>query len=96
MGYATKEACLIASTAASVKSSGSPGPTPTKVTPLNEEEKSLLREEVTEDDLLTAKDVFREELLNEQRNTFFSAYMDQAKEDMTIRINSDVLQRIVQ
>ena len=54
------------------------------------------REEVTEDDLLTAKDAFREELLNEQRNTFFSAYMDQAKEDMTIRIHSDVLQRIVQ
>mgnify|MGYP001188064584 CR=1 FL=1 len=54
------------------------------------------REEVTEDNFLTARNTFREELLNEQRNTFFSAYMGKAKENMTIRVHSDVLQRIVQ
>ncbi len=54
----------------------------------------LERDEVTPEELAEARDTFRREMLNERRNTFFSAYMNKAKEKMDITINDDVLQRI--
>ncbi len=42
-----------------------------------------------------AKDTFRQELLNDRRNRFFSAYMTKAKEKMRIEVNRDALQRLV-
>ena len=39
------------------------------------------------------KDTLRGELLNERRNRFFAAYMDKAKERMTIQIYQEALQQ---
>jgi len=40
-----------------------------------------------------AKDKFREEVLGDRRNRFFSAYMVKAKERMRIEVNREALQR---
>jgi hypothetical protein len=39
------------------------------------------------------RDRFREELLSERRNRFFSAYMVKAKQKMKIEVNQESLQR---
>ena len=52
------------------------------------------RDEVTPDELKQGKDAFREQLLNERRNLFYSAYMTKAKEKMEIQINNDVVTRV--
>jgi peptidyl-prolyl cis-trans isomerase D len=52
------------------------------------------RDEVTPDELKKGKDAFREQLLNERRNLFYSAYMTKAKEKMNIQINNDVVTRV--
>jgi peptidyl-prolyl cis-trans isomerase D len=55
--------------------------------------KVLDRQEVSPADWASAKDRFREELLAERRNRFFSAYMVKAKQKMRIEVNQESLQR---
>jgi len=50
---------------------------------------------VTPDEWSASKDRFREELLNDRRNRFFSAYMLKAKQKMKIDVNRESLQRAV-
>jgi peptidyl-prolyl cis-trans isomerase D len=57
--------------------------------------KVLEKKEVTPEDWSTSKDRFREELLTERRNRFFSAYMVKAKQKMKIDVNRESLQRAV-
>ena len=53
------------------------------------------KDDVTPDAYAEAKDSFRNQVLNERRNQFYSAYMTRAKEKMKIAINDTVLKRIV-
>ena len=46
-------------------------------------------------ELLANRDHFREELLNDRRGRFFSAYMVKAKQKMKIQLNRDQIQRVV-
>ena len=57
--------------------------------------KVLEKKEVTPEEWTTNKDRFREELLSERRNRFFSAYMAKAKQKMKIDVNREALQRAV-
>jgi peptidyl-prolyl cis-trans isomerase D len=57
--------------------------------------KVLEKQEVTPTDLANAKDKFREELLGDRRNRFFSAYMLKAKQKMRIEVNRETVQRVV-
>ena len=61
--------------------------------------KVVEKKEVTTEEWTTNKDRFREELLTERRNRFFSAYMAKAKQKMEkagqIQINREALQRAV-
>jgi peptidyl-prolyl cis-trans isomerase D len=56
--------------------------------------KVLDRQEVKPEDWTAARDRFREELLAERRNRFFSAYMVKAKQKMKIEVNRENLQRV--
>jgi peptidyl-prolyl cis-trans isomerase D len=57
--------------------------------------KVLEKQEVTPEQLAAAKDKFRDELLTDRRNRFFSAYMGKAKQKMKIDVNREALQRVV-
>ena len=57
--------------------------------------KVLEKKEVTPDEWKGAKDRFREELLADRRNRFFSAYMVKAKQKMKIEVNRQAIQRVV-
>ncbi len=57
--------------------------------------KVLEKKEVTPGEWAANKDRFREELLNDRRNRFFSAYMVKAKQKMKISVNRETLQRVV-
>jgi peptidyl-prolyl cis-trans isomerase D len=57
--------------------------------------KVLEKKEVTPEEWTSNKDRFREELLTERRNRFFSAYMAKAKQKMKIDVNREALQRAV-
>jgi len=57
--------------------------------------KVLEKKEVTTEEWTTSKDKFREELLTDRRNRFFSAYMGKAKQKMKIEVNRESLQRAV-
>jgi peptidyl-prolyl cis-trans isomerase D len=57
--------------------------------------KVVAKQEVTPEDLALAKDKFREELLADRRNRFFSAYMMKAKQRMKIEVNRETLQKAV-
>jgi peptidyl-prolyl cis-trans isomerase D len=57
--------------------------------------KVLEKKEVTPDEWKSAKDSFRDQLLNDRRNRFFSAYMVKAKQKMKIEVNRDTLQRAI-
>ena len=57
--------------------------------------KVVEKQVVTQTELDSNRDQFREEFLNDQRSRFFSAYMGKAKEKMNIQINSEVLRRIL-
>jgi peptidyl-prolyl cis-trans isomerase D len=57
--------------------------------------KLLEKKEVTPEEWTSSKDRFREELLNDRRNRFFSAYMVKAKQKMKIEVNRESLQRAV-
>jgi hypothetical protein len=50
---------------------------------------------VSADEWKNTKDRFREELLTDRRNRFFSAYMLKAKQKMKIAVNRETLQRVV-
>ncbi len=52
------------------------------------------RDDVTPDELRNGKEAFREQLLNERRNLFYSSYMTKAKEKMNIQINEDVVAQV--
>lgn len=53
------------------------------------------RQDVDEAQLTAGRDPLREELLNQRRDRFFSAYMLKAKKDLKIDIRQDVLARVV-
>jgi parvulin-like peptidyl-prolyl isomerase len=53
------------------------------------------RHDVTPQDVAQGRNALREQLLNERRNRFFSAYMTKAKQRMKIEINRDVLRQTV-
>ena len=53
------------------------------------------RDDVTPQELLLGKEAFREQLLTERRNRFFTSYMTNAKERMQIQINNDVVRRLL-
>jgi peptidyl-prolyl cis-trans isomerase D len=55
--------------------------------------KVLEKKSVTPEEWTSSKDRFREELLNDRRNRFFSAYMVKAKQKMKIEVNREALQR---
>ncbi len=57
--------------------------------------KVLEKQEVTPTELVSNKDRFRDELLADRKNRFFSAYMGKAKEKMKIQVNRSVIQRVV-
>jgi len=57
--------------------------------------KILEKKDVTPEEWTSSKDRFREELLNDRRNRFFSAYMAKAKLKMKIEVNRESLQRAV-
>jgi peptidyl-prolyl cis-trans isomerase D len=53
------------------------------------------RDDVTPDELRQARETFRAELLSERRSRFFAAYMAKAKERMRIKVNEDVITRLL-
>jgi peptidyl-prolyl cis-trans isomerase D len=55
--------------------------------------KVIEKKEVTPEEWSSSKDRFREELLADRRNRFFSAYMVKAKQKMKIEVNRESLQR---
>jgi peptidyl-prolyl cis-trans isomerase D len=55
--------------------------------------KVLEKKEVTPEEWTSSKDRFREELLTDRRNRFFSSYMVKAKLKMKIDVNREALQR---
>ena len=57
--------------------------------------KVVEKKEVTAEEWTSSKDRFREELLSDRRNRFFSAYMVKAKQKMKIDVNRESLQRAV-
>jgi peptidyl-prolyl cis-trans isomerase D len=57
--------------------------------------KVVEKQEVTPQELSANRDKFREDLLTDRRNRFFSAYMAKAKQRMRIEVNQDALQRLV-
>jgi len=57
--------------------------------------KVLDKKEVTDAEWIANRDRFRDELLGDRRNRFFSAYMVKAKQKMKISVNRETLQRVV-
>jgi len=57
--------------------------------------KVVEKKEVTPEEWTSSKDRFREELLSDRRNRFFSAYMAKAKQKMKIEVNRESLKRAV-
>jgi peptidyl-prolyl cis-trans isomerase D len=55
--------------------------------------KVVEKKEVTPEEWSSSKDRFREELLTDRRNRFFSAYMVKAKQKLKIEVNREALQR---
>lgn len=53
------------------------------------------KEAVTDEQVATGRDQMRDELVNQRRDRFFSAYMVKAKEKLKIQINQDTLARVV-
>jgi peptidyl-prolyl cis-trans isomerase D len=57
--------------------------------------KVLEKQEVGDAELVSNRERFRQELLTDRRNRFFSAYMGKAKQKMKIEVNREALQRLV-
>ena len=56
--------------------------------------KVIEKKEVTPTEWASAKDRFREEVLNDRKNRFLSAYMGKAKQKMKIEVYREALQRV--
>ena len=57
--------------------------------------KVVEKQDVGDTELTANRDQFREEMLNDRRNRFFSAYMIKAKQKMKIQLNRDEIQRVL-
>lgn len=57
--------------------------------------KVVEKQEVGDTELLANRDQFRQELLSDRRNRFFSAYMVKAKQKMKIQLNREAIQRVL-
>jgi peptidyl-prolyl cis-trans isomerase D len=57
--------------------------------------KLLEKQEVGSTEMTANRDQFRQELLSDRRNRFFSAYMVKAKQKMKIQVNRDEIQRVL-
>jgi peptidyl-prolyl cis-trans isomerase D len=57
--------------------------------------KVVERKEPTPAEMAAARDQLREEMLNDRRGRFFSAYMQKAKLKMKIEVNRENLQRVI-
>ena len=57
--------------------------------------KVLEKKAVTPEEFAQQKDTFREQVLNERRNKFFTAYMTKAKQNMKINIFADVARKAI-
>ncbi len=57
--------------------------------------KVVEKQEVGETEMTANRDQFREELLNDRRGRFFSAYMVKAKQKMKIQLNREAIQRVI-
>jgi peptidyl-prolyl cis-trans isomerase D len=57
--------------------------------------KVLDKQQVTDTEITANKDRFREELLGDRKNRFFSAYMGKAKQKMKIAVYREVVQRTI-
>ena len=55
----------------------------------------LEKKETTPDEWKTAQERFRQELLTDRRNRFFTAYMAKAKQKMKIEVNRETLHRAI-
>jgi parvulin-like peptidyl-prolyl isomerase len=53
------------------------------------------RQDVTPEELATARDGLKTELLNEQRSRFFGAYMAKARERLKTSIDEEGVRRVV-
>src|SRR5262249_47699972 len=57
--------------------------------------KVLEKQEVGATEMTANRDQFRQELLNDRRGRFFSAYMVKAKQKMKIDVNREAVQRVL-
>jgi peptidyl-prolyl cis-trans isomerase D len=57
--------------------------------------KVVERKDVTADELRTARDGVRSDMLEEKRNQFLASYMGKAKQKMQITLNPDVIQQVI-
>jgi Fe-S oxidoreductase len=57
--------------------------------------KVLEKQEVTDTEIASNKDRFREDLLGDRKNRFYSAYMTKAKQKMRIAVYREVVQRTI-
>jgi peptidyl-prolyl cis-trans isomerase D len=57
--------------------------------------KVVEKQEVGATEIAANRDQFRQELLSDRRNRFFSAYMVKAKQKMKIQVNRDAVQRVL-
>jgi len=57
--------------------------------------KVVEKHESSPQDVTANKETFRDELLNDRKNRFFSAYMQKAKQKMKISVNREALKRVV-
>ena len=57
--------------------------------------KVVEKHESSPQDLTANKETFREEILNDRKNRFFSSYMQKAKQKMKISVNREALSEVV-
>jgi hypothetical protein len=57
--------------------------------------KVIEKQEASETDISANRDTFRQDLLTDRRNRFFSSYMAKAKEKMKIEVNRETVQRLI-
>jgi peptidyl-prolyl cis-trans isomerase D len=57
--------------------------------------KVVEKQEVGATEIAANRDQFRQELLSDRRNRFFSAYMVKAKQKMKIQVNRDAMKRVL-
>jgi parvulin-like peptidyl-prolyl isomerase len=57
--------------------------------------KVLEKSETSEADFSSNRDTFRNELLEDRRSRFFSAYMVKAKQKMKIEVNREAMARVI-